>query len=669
MASREECIHEMKTGVAEKKKRAALQHAKKVVLVGHPNVGKSAVFSHLTGHLVTISNYPGTTVDIFRGFIEIEGQQYEVIDTPGVNSLFAQSEDERVTLEVLQREKPDLIIQVADGKNIRRALLLTDQLAKLEIPLILNLNMKDERDERGIKIDSVALCKRLGIPVIDSVATRGDGISDLRDSLGSTRLAYPCGRKPIEWVDEVLGEVHSTGYVASRWSSHRTQAFLLASAFGSILHLSNYFAAAFGWRSLESVITAWGSGIGLSDSMVTLLSVTGAYLLPVLLPVLWAMKMDPVFRERFGVWSRRLRTGIPIMAVTLSLVYQLVGNIGAQVLVEILEGSLFGGYLNPFLAGLIPAGFFHDLLMGKYGIISVGLTYGLAIVLPVVSTFFVAFSFLEDSGYLPRLSVLSDRLFRPMGLNGKAFLPMVLGLGCVTMATMTTRILSSKRERIIATFLLALGVPCSAQLGVLMGITAGVSGWAVLFVFGTVVLQLFLTGIVLSRMMPGTSSAFILSVPPIRFPILRNILTKTFLRVKWFLKEALPLFVLGSFLLFALDKLSLLEAMIDAVEPIIVGLLNLPREVATIFLLGFLRRDYGAAGLYEMSRQGQLDSIQIVVSLTVMVLFVPCIANLFVMIKERGLAVASLIFIFITVYAVLVGSVVNQVLSALGITF
>jgi ferrous iron transport protein B len=202
-----------------------------------------------------------------------------------------------------------------------------------------------------------------------------------------------------------------------------------------------------------------------------------------------------------------------------------------------------------------------------------------------------------------------------------------------------------------------------------MGITAGVSGWAVLFVFGTVVLQLFLTGIVLSRMMPGTSSAFILSVPPIRFPILRNILTKTFLRVKWFLKEALPLFVLGSFLLFALDKLSLLEAMIDAVEPIIVGLLNLPREVATIFLLGFLRRDYGAAGLYEMSRQGQLDSIQIVVSLTVMVLFVPCIANLFVMIKERGLAVASLIFIFITVYAVLVGSVVNQVLSALGITF
>ncbi len=373
----------------------------------------------------------------------------------------------------------------------------------------------------------------------------------------------------------------------------------------------------------------------------------------------------PLFNERFGVWARKFGAGSLILVTTVSLTYQLVGNLGAQVLVAILENGLFGTYITPALQGVIPAGFFHDLLVGEFGIISMGLAYGLAIVLPVVSTFFIAFSFLEDSGYLPRLSILSDRLLRAMGLHGKAFLPMVLGLGCVTMATMTTRILSSKKERFIATMLLALGVPCSAQLGVILGIAAGLSFGATALIFSTVFLQLVIVGFILSKIYPGQRSSFILELPPIRFPVWRNILRKTGIRVAWFVREAVPLFVLGTFFLFVLDKFELLDRIIGFAKPVVSGLLGLPQQTASVFLMGFLRRDYGAAGLFEMARDGALDTTQIVVGLVVLTLFVPCVANSFVMIKEQGLRNALLMVGFILSYAVAVGTVLNWLMHAL----
>ncbi len=282
--------------------------------------------------------------------------------------------------------------------------------------------------------------------------------------------------------------------------------------------------------------------------------------------------------------------------------------------------------------------------------------------LPVVSTFFIAFSFLEDSGYLPRLAVLSDRLFKGMGLNGKAFLPMVLGIGCVTMATMTTRILNSKKERLLASILLALGIPCSAQLGVILGIISGISPLATLVIFSTVGAQVFLAGHVLSKILPGERSDFVLEIPPIRTPLWRNISRKTVLRVKWFLREALPLFVLGTLILFALDRLHLLGRLVRGVEPVVTGLLSLPKQTAMVFFLGFLRRDYGAAGLFDMARNGALTPTQIIVSLTVMTLFVPCVANFFVLIKEQGTKSALLITGLISIYAIAVGAVLNLVL-------
>jgi ferrous iron transport protein B len=318
---------------------------------------------------------------------------------------------------------------------------------------------------------------------------------------------------------------------------------------------------------------------------------------------------------------------------------------------------------------VFPSGLIHDLIVGPYGIITMAVTYAIAIVMPIVSFFFIFFSILEDSGYLPRLAIMVDKIFRLMGLNGKAVLPMVLGLGCDTMATMTTRILETKKERIIVTLLLALGVPCSAQLGVILGMLSSISLMATIVWMFSVILIIFFVGYLSSKIVPGKTSDFIMEVPPIRIPQMKNVLLKTVVRVEWYLKEALPLFVLGTLVLFTLDRTHALDALQVVTGPLIVGFLGLPIESTEAFLIGFLRRDYGAAGLLALQRNGMLDGVQSVVSLVTITLFVPCIANLFIIVKERGLVTAILITVFIFPFALLAGGVLNFILRAIGATF
>jgi ferrous iron transport protein B len=223
--------------------------------------------------------------------------------------------------------------------------------------------------------------------------------------------------------------------------------------------------------------------------------------------------------------------GLPVLLAVLYLVYQFVGVLGAGTAVNFLEKTVFGEYLNPWATKIInfafPFTFMRELLIGDYGLITMALTYSIAIVLPIVGFFFIAFGILEDSGYLPRLAVMVNKTFKIMGLNGKAVLPMVLGLGCDTMATLTTRILETKKERILVTLLLALGVPCSAQLGVVMGMVSGISGFATAIWIGTVVLVMLLVGYLAAKAIPGEPSDFVLELPPIRVPQLTNILVKT----------------------------------------------------------------------------------------------------------------------------------------------
>jgi ferrous iron transport protein B len=327
--------------------------------------------------------------------------------------------------------------------------------------------------------------------------------------------------------------------------------------------------------------------------------------------------------------------------------------------------------LNPWAVKIVhfilPVPFLQEMVVGDYGLVTMALTYAIAIVLPIVGFFFIAFGILEDSGYLPRLAVMVNRVFKIMGLNGKAVLPMILGLGCDTMATLTTRILETKKERILVTLLLALGVPCSAQLGVILGLVAGLSGLATFIWLGTLLAVILIVGYLAAKVIPGEPSDFVLELPPIRIPQLTNIMVKTLARVQWYLKEAVPLFMLGTFLLFIGHKVGALAYIQQMTDPIVVNFLGLPSRAAEAFVIGFLRRDYGAAGLFMLAKEGLLDPIQIVVSLTVMTLFVPCIANFFMMVKERGMKTALSMTAFIIPFAFGVGGTLNWVLRTFNI--
>jgi ferrous iron transport protein B len=302
-----------------------------------------------------------------------------------------------------------------------------------------------------------------------------------------------------------------------------------------------------------------------------------------------------------------------------------------------------------------------------------GLAYGIAIVLPIVTTFFIAFSILEDSGYLPRLAVMVNKVFKRMGLNGKAVLPMVLGLGCDTMATMTARIMETRKERVIVTLLLALAVPCSAQIAVILAMTSGLSVAAMAWFAGTLLAVIFLVGWLAAKVLPGRGSDFMLELPPLRLPQAGNIAVKTLARIEWYLREALPLFVLGTLILWSLDRFGGLSVLERALSPVVVGLLGLPKETASAFLLGFLRRDYAAAGLFRhyqpAMEAGTMTwdmEVQVTVALVTVTLFIPCIANFFMILKERGWRTGAAMFAFILPFSFGVGALLNRLMRLGG---
>jgi ferrous iron transport protein B len=640
----------------------------KIILIGNPNVGKSAIFNLLTGKYVSVSNYPGTTVEITTGTISLNKKKCLVIDTPGVNNLNPLSEDEKVTRDILLKEHPAKVIQVADAKNLRRALLISLQLAEMGLPFLLDLNMEDEARSQGIFINTHKLAEILGVETILTIATQKKGIDRLIRSLENTKPpSYQVVYHPI--IEDYLNQIEPL--LPSASLSKRSLGLMLLAGDESLkewLH-ANLTAEVIAKiellrQSLQSKFKEPLNYVITKDRLHTADSI--------LEQVMTTEKPDKSsFAARIGQWSVHPLGGIPFLLLILYLTYKFVGEFGAGTLVDFFEGVVFGNYINPWATKLVtafvPTKFLQDLLVGEYGLITMALSYSIAIVFPIVTTFFLVFGFLEDSGYLPRLAVMVNKLFKMMGLHGKAVLPMVLGLGCDTMATLTSRILESKKERIIVTLLLALAIPCSAQLGVILGMLGALSLKATILWLGVIVGVILIVGYLASLVIPGKGSDFVLELPPIRVPQLSNIIMKTVARIEWYLKEAVPLFILGTLALFILVKLNLLAMIERGVSPIIGGFLGLPPETTSAFILGFLRRDYGAAGLYTLAKNGALDPIQIVVSLVTITLFVPCIANFFIIIKEQGLKVALAMVAFIFPTAFLIGGLLNFILHWAGI--
>ncbi len=640
-----------------------------VLLVGNPNVGKSVIFGALTRTYVTVANYPGTTVEITRGRARLLPGAPEVVDAPGTNSLTPQSDDERVARDLLLAEPGAVVLQVGDTKNLRRVLYLTVQLAELGRRQLLVLNLQDEAHDLGVRVESNELERRLGVPVIPTTATRSAGLDAISQRLPEAAVARLGCTYPAV-VERALLETAAL-LPEGLGDARRGVALMLLSGDRTLVDGSQLALPNGGPELIERRRRELERALGISAA--TAISRARHRAVAELLRQVFHVRRTrgTTLRDSLGVLSMHPVWGVPVLAVVLFIAYEFVGVFGAGTLVKLVEDGLFGKVINPAASALavrfLPWEWVRDLFVGRYGLVTMALTYAIAIVLPVVGTFFVFFGLMEDSGYLPRLAVMVNRIFRGMGLNGKAVLPMILGLGCDTMATLTTRILPTRKERALVTLLLALGVPCSAQLGVILAMLGSMAPAGTLIWAGVVAGTLFGVGWAAARLMPGRGSDFLLEVPPMRVPSLSNILVKTSARTEWYLKEALPLFVLGTLLLFVLDVTGALPRLEALSRPLVVGLLGLPPQAADAFLVGFLRRDYGAAGFFVLRRSGQLDGVQAVVALSVITLFVPCIANFFVMVKERGVRTTLAMVAFIVPFAFAVGAALNWALRALGV--
>ena len=640
----------------------------KVILIGNPNVGKSVIFNYLTGKYVTVSNYPGTTVEVSIGTMSAHGKKFQVLDTPGVNSLIPMSEDEKVTRDILLKEPKSYLIQVMDTKNIRRGLLISLQLLEMGLPFLVLLNMWDEAKSRGVEIKTQTLSEILGAPILKTVATRKKGLEKIKENFqvrtpSSISINYP------DAIESGISRI--TPLLPEASISKRSLALMLLAGDESLAEWLHHNLAENEILQIEKIRQE--IQIHLAEPIGYLINKTRLRKVGELLSQVMGLKGEASksVSSFLGNLSIHPFWGIPILLFILWITYEFVGVFGAQTSVKFLEETLFGKWLLPpftrLIQGLIPIPFLQELFIGPYGVITMALTYAIAIVLPIVGCFFLVFGLMEDSGYLPRLAVMTNQIFKKMGLNGKAVLPMVLGLGCDTMATMTTRILETEKDRTIVTFLLALGVPCSAQLGVILGMFAGLPAFYLLIWVSIMAAILVVVGYLAARIIPGEASDFILEIPPLRIPQLSNVVVKTLARIEWYLKEAVPLFILGTLILFGLHKTKILILLEKGATPLIVYFLGLPPKVTEAFIIGFLRRDYGAAGLFILAKEGQLNPHQILVSLVTITLFIPCIAQFFMMAKERGLRKALWMSAVIIPLAFGVGGMVNFLLKILGV--
>ena len=632
---------------------------RKLVLVGQPNVGKSVLFNALTGRYVAVSNYPGTTVEISRGMTVIGTENFEVIDSPGIHSLIAQSDEERATRSFLLT-RPDRVIQVGSAMHLDLALMLTLELAELEIPMVLCLNMKDEAANHGISVDTAYLSKVLGIPVVETTATTQEGFQDLVKAAAHAAVPSVARRYPSE-VQTLIRTFSQEVSAAQKpivplLLQNHMQAHEIAAAG---IHLPAEL-----WSRLKDAQKNFIrplSRVFMEARLEQAKEITGETRRQIKNSTGRGQWLDVA-----GQWCLRPWPGFLIAAVALWMLYEFVAVFGAQWAVDFMQNQVFGRWINPAVTRAVdwavPWHWMQDLLIGQYGVFTMALTYAFALLLPIVSTFFIAMSVLEDSGYLPRLSVFLNRVFRLIGLNGKAVFPVILGFGCGTMAMLSCRILDTKKEKVLTSFLLALAIPCSAQLAVVLAMTAGLSPVVLLIWFAVLAATLLGTGYIGSKVLPGAPSPFFLEIPPMRVPQMKNVLRKVGTRLSWYLKEVVPLFVLGSLILFVLDALGWLQVLERFSSPLITRFLGLPARATDAFLLGFLRRDYGAAGLYQLQREGLMTLRQTTVSLVAMTLFMPCMAQGLMALKERGLKVTVAIGLVVVGYALAVSGLLNWVL-------
>ncbi len=642
---------------------------RKILLAGMPGVGKSTFFRLLVKKDITCANYSDTAVPVNRGIFKVDGLDTELIDIPGTYSLVHQYENEIVARKILVEEKPDVIIQVADTKNLKRMLSFTGQLAEFGIPVVLVLNMVDEADQMGLKVKRHILEEKLGTVVVETVATDSVGISALLTAISKAQIPTFAVKYPPILSETIKAlEVLMPDGITSKKA--------LAALCLSGEQETAEWAIERGGLSGDTAVTAQRKNTRLffhkpidrvlanaRESFASKIFTESAYSTN--------FRSTPLM-ERIGDLAREPFSGMLILFSILIVLYYIVGQFAAGFVVDFMVKDFFGNMIGPHVesvVALIPYAFIREMITGKYGLYPLGLVPSFGLVLPIIVAFYFTFGFIEDSGYFSRLSILLDRLFKKVGLNGKAMLPIILGFSCVSMATIATRVLETKKERFIAIFLLSLGIPCSAKLSVILVVLAHVSISAFMTVCITIFSITVISGVILSKVMPTETSQFIMEVPPIRIPSLRNVLKQTYHRSIHFVKEATPLFFIGAFSLFTLDKIGFLVFLERFLSPLIKGFLGLPEQFTESLIMGFIRGEAGIAILKQLVDSGTMNSQQLVVALLVTLLSVPCVTNFLLIVKDLGAKSAIAIIVAVSSCAILTGGAMNYILKYYNIYF
>lgn len=599
----------------------------KIVLVGNPNVGKSVIFNALSGFYVEVSNYPGTTVDVSRAFTEFG----EIIDSPGAYSLGNYSDDEIVTQNIVQTA--DIIVNVVSALCIERDLFLTQQLIDMNFPVILVVNQMDEAAKRGVDIDCEKLESLMGIRVIPAVAIHKKGIAEIINAIKS---------------EEVRFSDNQTPYIKTLFNGQEVSR---CDRFSRILEIEGQDS-----KSPEERTIIYNERRALVNDLAQKIII----------------HTEKRFRMSDFVGDMLLNpfAGVITALVMLYLLYLVVGVFVSGEIVDFLYGNI-EKYYFPWIEGLvtsiIPVSFINEVLVGEFGVLTMTIAIVIGVLLPLITAFYLFMAILEDSGYLPRLAVLTDNILNKIGLNGRAVIPLLLGFGCGAMGTITTRILGSKKERTIATAILGVTIPCAAQQGIIIALIAAIGGFKVWAIYlGVIFMIMVLVGTVLDRLIPGKSTDLIIDLPPMRVPLVYNTFNKTLFRVVNFLREAFPVFAFGSLLISVLHLMGALKWLQQALSPVVVTLLQLPAEFSDIFIMGMIRRDFASVGLLGMAGLEEsvsvLTDLQIFVASVVITLFVPCIAALIVIYRERGIKEATLLWLGTFAISIAAGAILSRVL-------
>ncbi|MBC8230867.1 ferrous iron transporter B, partial [bacterium] len=545
------------------------------------------------------------------GYMRLDDEMVEVIDVPGTYTLEPTCKAEEVALEMLENaEKGDIVINVADATNLERNLNLTLQLLERQIPMIVALNLWDDTKHKGITIDVEKLEELLGIPVVPTVAVSGEGIATLAHRI------HVCFASVFP-LEEARIKKHKPRTTDERW------------------------------MEVGSIVTQVQSMIHRHHT---------------LLETLEELSLKPI-------------TGLPIAAVVIWLVFKIVRFIG-----EGLIGYVFDPFFEKLYAPLMMRlsalfggeGFLHDIIIGKliegeidftqsFGFLTTGLYVPIAMVLPYVFAFYLMLGLLEDFGYLPRLAVLIDNIMHRLGLHGQAIVPTILGLGCSVPGMLAARILETRRERFIVLTLLAVAVPCTAQSAVIVGLVGEHGGKYVAIVFGTLAIVWVLLGFTLNKIMKGLSPELLLEIPSYHLPPIGLVFKKLWMRVVEFIKDAIPFMLLGILLMNILFATGAIKIATKAFSPIITNLMGLPASVVVALIMGFLRKDVAVGMLAPLG----LTAKQLTIASTVLAVYFPCIAAFVILLKELGIKDLLKSAAIMLGLAVLVGTLMNLILSAL----